>query len=141
MLQVQDSVNKLKSVNALRDVGYGYQKAGSITGSVSSVKTDELETGGYSNIYQYLQGRVPGMTVVQDPSSNSGYTIRIRGVNSLLGSSEPLVVLNGTPLSSSSDLQYLSPHDVKSIEVLKDAASASIYGVRGANGVILIRTK
>lgn len=141
MLQIQDSVNKFRSVNVLRDVGYGYQKAGNITGSVSSVTTDELQKGGYSNIYQYLQGRVPGMTVTQDPASSSGYTIRIRGVNSFYGSSEPLIVLNGTPLSGASDIQYLNPHDVKSIDVLKDAASASIYGVRGANGVILIRTK
>ena len=127
-------------LNGLRDVGYGYLKNSNITGSVTSVNTKEMKHNSYTNIFQYLQGRVPGLTVQRDPSSFTGYSLRIRGISSFTGSSEPLIVLDGTPLSSSADIQYLSPQDVKSIDVLKDAASAAIYGVRGANGVILIRT-
>lgn len=132
--QKQDSIKH----SSLRDVGYGYQKANNITGSVSSVSTKGPQKYGYTNIYQYLQGRVPGLMVLK---SGSGYTIRIRGLtNSFNGNSEPLIVLNGTPLSSADDIQYIDPSNVKSIDVLKDAASASIYGVRAANGVILIQT-
>lgn len=132
--QKQDSIK----LGTLRDVGYGYQKSSNITGSVSSVNTNGPQKSGYSDIYQYLQGRVSGLMVLK---SGAGYTIRIRGMtNSFSGSSEPLIVLNGTPLSSADDIQYIDPSNVKSIEVLKDAASASIYGVRAANGVILIRT-
>lgn len=132
--QKQDSIK----LSNLRDVGYGYQKASNITGSVSSVNTKGPQKYGYNNIYQYLQGRVPGLMVLK---SGKGYTIRIRGLtNSFGGSSDPLIVLNGTPLSSADDIAYIDPSNVKSIEVLKDAASASIYGVRAANGVILIQT-
>lgn len=133
--QKQDSIK----LSTLRDVGYGYQKASDITGSVSSINTKGPQKYGYSNIYQYMQGRVPGLMVLK---SGAGYTIRIRGMTNSFsaGSSEPLIVLNGTPLSSVDDISYINPSDVKSIDVLKDAASASIYGVRAANGVILIRT-
>lgn len=135
----QDSLNNLETGNALLNVGYGSQKKSNITGSVSSVNTQQLQTDGYSNIFEYLQGRVPGLMVIKD---GSGYTIRIRGMsNSFNMSSEPLVVLNGSPLSQLSDISYISPSNIKSIDVLKDAASASIYGVRASNGVILIQTK
>ena len=120
-------------VDQLRNIGYGYQKANEITGSVSTLKPKMNEMNGYTDIYQYLQGRVAGLTV-------SGTSIRIRGIHTLTGSNEPLVVLNGVPLNGSSDLQFINPIDVKSIDVLK-GANAAIYGTRGANGVILITTK
>lgn len=138
----KDTVITVKNLNdALRNVGYGFQKASDVTGAISSVNTKDLNTNGYSNIYQYLQGRVAGLSVTQDPSSPSGYKLQIRGIHTFIGSSDPLVVLNGVPLSGSSDLRFINPHDVKTIDVLKDAGSAAIYGTRGANGVILITTK
>jgi TonB-dependent SusC/RagA subfamily outer membrane receptor len=136
----QDSLKYIKKLHTLVNTGYGYEKAGEITGSVSSVKTKQISTGQYSNIYEYLRGRVAGLMVTPFPASSSGYRIQIRGMNSINGSSEPLVILNGTPLSSADDLQYLNPNDVKHVSVIKDA-SAAIYGVRGSNGVILITTK
>lgn len=117
----------------LIDIGYGYKNADNITGSVSTLKPKKNEMDGYSDIYQYLQGRVPGLTV-------SGTSIQIRGIHTITGSNQPLIVLNGVPLSSSTDLSFINPIDVKSIDVLK-GASAAIYGTRGANGVILITTR
>ncbi len=138
----KDTVNNVKNLNnALRNVGYGFQKAGNITSSISAINTKDYSTNGYGNIYDYLQGRIPGLNVYKDTSNPSGYKIVIRGIHTLLGSSDPLVVLNGVPLSGTSDLNFINPNDVKSIDVLKDAGSAAIYGSRGANGVILITTK
>lgn len=131
----ENQSGKVSSTSPLfKDVGYGRQKASNITGSVSSLHPSTNQMSGYTNIYQYLEGRVPGLTV-------SGTTIRIRGLSTIMGNPEPLIVLNGIPLQSSTDLQFINPIDVKSISVLKDAGSAAIYGSRGANGVILINTK
>lgn len=138
--KVSDITN-VNSPNSLKDIGYGYVKQKDVTTAISSINTKDMPTNGYSNIYQYLQGRVAGMTVYSDPSSPSGYSIRIRGDHTFLGSSAPLVVLNGVPLANSSDLSFINPNDIKSVDVLKDAGSAAIYGTRGANGVILITTK
>ncbi len=132
--QNQKVKNHPVNPDQLRNVGYGYEKASSVTGSVSSLHPTRQQMNGYTSIYQYLQGRVAGLTV-------SGNRIRIRGEHTLMGSSEPLIVLNGVPLQSSTDLQFINPLDVKSIDVLKDAGAAAIYGTRGANGVILITTK
>ncbi len=138
----KDTVNADKNLNdALRNIGYGYQKAGNITTSISTLNTKDHSTNGYGNIYDYLQGRIPGLNVYRDTSNPTGYKIVIRGIHTLLGSSDPLVVLNGVPLSGTVDLHFINPSDVKSIDVLKDAGSAAIYGTRGANGVILITTK
>ena len=136
----QDSLKYIKKLHTLVNTGYGYEKAGEITGSVSTINTKQITNGQYSNIYEYLRGRVAGLMVTPFPSSSSGYRVQIRGMNSINGSSEPLVILNGSPLSSVDDLQYLNPNDVKHVSVIKDA-SAAIYGVRGSNGVILITTK
>ena len=136
----KESLLSKDNANTLINIGYSYQKADQITGSVSNVDTRQLQNGEYTNIFDFLQGRVSGLMVTRDPANVSGYTIQIRGINSFYGSSEPLVVVNGSPLSSLDDLSALSPNDIKSISVLKDA-SAAIYGVRGANGVIVINTK
>lgn len=139
--RIQNSVSYSGSLDALKNIGYGYEKSSDVTSAISSVSTKQLHMGGYSNIYEYLQGRVAGVSVTRDPSSPSGYSIIIRGVHTFIGSTQPLIVVNGIPLSSSSGLGFINPNSVKSIEVLKDAGSAAIYGVRGANGVILITTK
>jgi len=113
------------------NVGYGSVKKDGLTTSVSKVDVDENVINSYSNIYDYLQGRVSGVMVTPD------HRIIIRGVSSINLSSEALILVDGVEVS---DLSSLSPNDVDTVTVLKDS-SASIYGVRGANGVILITTK
>ena len=91
----------------------------------------DTQTKSYSDMYEYLQGRVPGLQVTPDKR------IIIRGIGSINSSTEPLILVDGAEVS---DLSTINPHDVKTVDVLKDGSS-SIYGVRGANGVILITTK
>jgi TonB-dependent SusC/RagA subfamily outer membrane receptor len=112
------------------NVGYGSTDKDNLTYSVASVKMEEQDAS-YSDMYEYLRGRVAGVTIGPDNS------IRIRGNNSINSSNEPLILLDGVEIT---DLGAVSPNDVYSVDVLKDASS-SIYGVRGANGVILITTK
>lgn len=116
------------------NVGYGYARRKNLTTSVSKVTVNEKELGGYTDIGEYLRGRVPGLTVQK---TSDGYKYTIRGISTINLSSDPLFVVNGSVVN---DISYLNPHDIRSVEVLKDA-SASIYGSRGANGVILITTK
>jgi len=111
------------------NMGYGRVRRQNVNGAVSRVKVENAQT--YSNMYEYLQGKVPGLYV-------DGNRIRIRGIGTNSDSYEPLILVDDVEMS---DLSGLNPIDVDSVEVLKDAASASIYGVRGANGVILITTK
>lgn len=121
-------------------VGYGVQRKSDITGAISSVNMEEtLKKMPASKVEDLLQGRVAGMSVVST-SGAPGATpnIRIRGVNSIKADGGPLVVIDGFPGGS---LNSVSPNDIKSIEVLKDASSTAIYGSRGANGVIIITTK
>ena len=113
------------------NVGYGTTDKDDLTYSVSSVKVSDKEVVTYSNMYDYLRGRVPGVVVGPDNS------ITIRGINSINSSTEPLILVDGVEIS---DLSTINPIDVYSVDVLKDASS-SIYGVRGSNGVILITTK
>ena len=116
------------------NVGYGYTKKKHLTTSVSRVKVDKKDVQGYTNIAEYLQGRVPGLTVIKQGAS---YKFLIRGMASINSSTDPLLVVNGQVVEN---IDYLNPQDIKSVEVLKDASS-SIYGSRGACGVILITTK
>jgi TonB-dependent SusC/RagA subfamily outer membrane receptor len=111
------------------------------TGSVSVIRRDELERMHGSRIEQMIAGRVPGLEVISTPG---GYTFRIRGPSTFIGNSEPLLVIDGMPVragSMSDALAMLVPQDIARIEVLKDAGAAGIYGLRGANGVIVITTK
>lgn len=116
------------------NVGYGFTKKKHLTTSVSKVKMDKNDVLGYTNIAEYLQGRVPGLSVIKQGAS---YKFIIRGMSSINASLEPLLVVNGQVVEN---IDYLNPQDIKSVEVLKDASS-SIYGSRGACGVILITTK
>lgn len=121
-------------------VGYGSQQKSDITGSVASIPSDRLEQVPNANFAEALQGSVPGVSIVTNSASAEGgdVNITIRGRNSISADNGPLIVLDGVPYNGS--ISDIVPTDIKSIEVLKDASSAAIYGSRGANGVILITT-
>lgn len=126
-------------LNEVVIVGYGTQRKVNVTGSVSSIGTKDIAGRPTTSVGSVLQGQMPGVTVVNNTAlpGNNGGTIRIRGIGTLNDAS-PLLVIDGVP---SGDINILNPADIESVTVLKDAASSSIYGVRGANGVILITTK
>ncbi|TXF83896.1 TonB-dependent receptor [Neolewinella aurantiaca] len=120
-------------------VGYGSQKRSDITGSVSSVSSEDLEKAVFTSVDQLLQGRSAGVQVTSSSGEpGSGATIRIRGNNSISGNNGPLYVVDGIPIAGSPNF---NPQDIANIEVLKDASATAIYGSRGANGVILVTTK
>jgi len=122
-------------------VGYGTVRKSDLTGSVTSVKSDEIKAFATSNVMQSLSGRAPGVQVSQNTGAPGGsVSVRIRGTNSIQGSNEPLYVIDGFPFSGSNPT-VLSNSDIESVEILKDASATAIYGSRGANGVILITTK
>ena len=113
------------------DIGYGQMSSQEKTSAHSKVKPGENETINYSNMMDYLRGRVPGLNVDADGS------ITIRGINTLNGDPTPLFIVDGVAVPS---IDTINPYDVKSVDVIKDGSSA-IYGVRGANGVIIINLK
>lgn len=119
-------------------IGYGTAKKGDITSAVASVKAEDFTQGAIGDAAELIKGKVAGLTIAKgtgDPNANS--TIRMRGVSSLSGSSTPLVLIDGVAGS----LSDVAPESIESIDVLKDASAAAIYGTRGANGVIIITTK
>ncbi|MDD6000808.1 MAG: TonB-dependent receptor [Bacteroidales bacterium] len=128
-----------KALEEVVVVGYGTQRKEAVTGSVASMKGDEMRAVAGSNITQSLQGRVAGVEMSQ-VSSKPGETmqIRIRGTRSLNASNDPLIVLDGIPFAG--NLSDINPSDIKSLDILKDASATAIYGSRGANGVIIITT-
>lgn len=115
-------------------VGYGYIKRKNLTTSVSKVDVMDIQMKGYTSIGEYLKGRVPGLQVMK---AGSGYKYLIRGVSSINSPTDPLFIVDGVEVN---DIDFVNPNDVERVEVLKDA-SASIYGNRGACGVIIITTK
>lgn len=115
-------------------IGYGTVKKSDLTGSVTAIKAEEINRGAISSSYELLQGKVPGLLVLP------GGSLRIRGISSLNASNDPLIVVDGIPLSSNG-LSSINPDDIESFSVLKDASSAAIYGSRAASGVILVTTK
>ncbi len=121
-------------------VGYGTMKRKDVTGSVASVQTSEFEHQIINTPAQILKGRAAGVAVTTVSGAPGGdYKIRIRGANSLLGSNDPLLVVDG--IQGGISLKDINPNDIESMDILKDASSTAIYGSRGANGVILITTK
>jgi len=130
-----------ESVSQLNEIvvtGYGVQKRSNISGSVSTVNADEIAERPILRVEQALQGRTAGVQVAQASGSpGSALTVRVRGVGTI-NNSDPLYIVDGVPVDG---LDFLNPNDIESINVLKDAASAAIYGSRGANGVVLITTK
>lgn len=121
-------------------VGYGTQKRSDITGSVSSLNKNRLEMVPNINIAQAIQGSIPGIMIQQSSAGAApSEVIMIRGRNSILADNTPLIIVDGIPYGG--QIRDISPNDVESIEILKDASAAAIYGSRGSNGVILITTK
>lgn len=130
-------------------VGYGTQRKKDLTGSITSVSSDDFNGGLVSSPEQLISGKVAGVQIMQSSGSpTSGSTIRIRGGASLNASNDPLIVLDGVPLeiggisgNSSNFMALINPNDIESMTVLKDASSTAIYGSRASNGVIIITTK
>lgn len=118
--------------------GYTTQRKADLTGAVSVVSMDEIAKQNENNPMKALQGRVPGMNITADGNPSGATTIRIRGVGTL-NNNDPLYIIDGVPTKGG--MHELNGNDIESIQVLKDAASASIYGSRAANGVIIITTK
>ncbi len=134
-------IEDTKSLDELVVIGYGSVRKSDLTGSVSSVKAEDINAFATSNVLQALQGRSSGVMVKQNSGSPGGaVSVRIRGTNSIQGSNEPLYVIDGFP-SSSSRPTVLDNANIESLEILKDASAVAIYGSRGANGVVLITTK
>ena len=122
-------------------VAYGTRKKGTIAGSVSTVKSEKLASVPAAGFDQALQGQSPGLMVLSNSGEPSkAATFQIRGTNSINSGTAPLFILDGVPISSS-DFNAISPSDIESVSVLKDASSTSIYGARAANGVVIITTK
>jgi len=126
-------------LNALVVTGYQTQRRGDITSAVSTVNTEALELETSASVLQRLDGAVPGVVVENSGSPGSRSTVRIRGVSSFQNNN-PLYIVDGQPVEETY-ANFLNPHDVESISVLKDASAASIYGSRASNGVIIIETK
>lgn len=134
------NVTLLASTNDLQQVvvvGYGTQRKRDLTGSITSIKGEEIEKLTVTNPISALQGKVPGLTLVNSGTPGAAPTVRIRGVASPNGAN-PLYVVDGI---FQDNIDYLNPNDIETIDLLKDASSIAIFGLRGANGVIAITTK
>ncbi|MBN1127415.1 MAG: SusC/RagA family TonB-linked outer membrane protein [Chitinispirillaceae bacterium] len=119
-------------------VGYGTMKKEDLTGSVVSVKSDELARDAAFSVRKALQGRAAGVSITQNSGApGKAMTVRIRGVGTI-NNSDPLYVVDGAPVSG---IDFLNPNDIESISILKDASATAIYGSRGANGVVMVTTK
>lgn len=136
-------------------VGYGTMKKRDLSGAMSSLKAEDLMKGGAMDLAHGMQGKIAGVQIQQsDGTPGGGVTITVRGANSFQTSSQPLFIVDGVPFETGSmpgnsessnqttnPLSFINPHDIESIEVLKDASATAIYGSRGANGVVIITTK
>lgn len=134
-------------------VGYGTTQKRDVTGSIATIKAEAIEQSTQPSVDEALQGQAAGVSIIsQNGISGSAVKINVRGTNSIAAGSQPLIVVDGIPIttgnfdpgnlgSSSNALSDLNPSDIESIEVLKDAAATAIYGSRGANGVVMITTK
>ena len=128
-----------KELNEVVVTGYTTQRKADLTGSVAVVSTKDLKTSPDPDPMRALQGKVPGMTITSNGSPIGTGTVRIRGIGSFNSSQDPLFIVDGVPTNMA--LNSLNMNDIESMQVLKDASSASIYGSRASNGVIIITTK
>ncbi len=119
-------------------IGYGTQKKADLTGSVAVVEAEELKRVSHSNISSMLEGKVAGVNITTDGQPGADPAVRIRGLGSF-GDTSPLYVIDGVPMGTS--IRDFSPNDIETLQVLKDASAAAIYGSRAANGVVIITTK
>lgn len=137
-------IPNIQSLGEIVVVGYGTRKKSDLTGSISSLKSTDIKEVPSSNVISSLQGKTAGMYITQSSGQpgGTGLNVQIRGLKSLTASNEPLYVIDGLPLTAGSNIiGEMNPNDIVSIDILKDASAASIYGSRGANGVVLITTK
>lgn len=126
-------------LNEVVVVGYGTQRRREVTSAVATVSAEQFNKGNINDVAQLLQGKVAGLSIARPGGNpNSGFAIRLRGLSTLGASTSPLVVVDG---QVGADINTIDPNDIQSIDVLKDAASAAIYGTRGSAGVIIITTK
>ena len=149
--QVPATVTLVEDTQFLDEVvviGYGSVKREDMTGSITAIKSEELNRGAMVNTQDMLKGKVPGLLITPgDGGPGSGSSIRIRGAASLNASNDPLIIIDGVPIANdagkgmSNPLDMVNPNDIESFTVLKDASSAAIYGSRASNGVIMITTK
>jgi len=141
--QTTVNISLMPDIQGLQEVivvGYGTQKKSDITGTVASLPKERLQMSPNLNITQAIQGSIPGVMVrTSTAGASPSQSILVRGKNSITANNDPLIVVDGIPYGGS--LTDINPYDVESIEVLKDASAAAIYGSRGANGVILVSTK
>lgn len=151
-IYMESNTNELDEVTV--SVGYFDISKKDLSGSIIQITSDQLEKNRNGSLESVLQGQVSGLVVTESSEPGGGSGVSIRGTNSILGGTQPLYVLDGIPVSPLSDAQgmggsggqqsslsFINPNDIEKIEVLKDAAATSIYGARGANGVILITSK
>ena len=135
-------------------VGYFDVSKKDLSGSITQLKTEQLEQNRAATLESLLQGQVAGVVVTESAEPGGGVGISIRGTNSMLGGTQPLYVLDGIPINpvadaegngnsggAQSSLSFINPNDIEKMEILKDAAATAVYGARGANGVVLITTK
>ena len=156
-LQIEMNVD-LTTLEEIVVVGYGTQRKSDITGSVASIRTEDLNPGPVVSVSGFLQNTAPGVVLTQSSAQpGGGFDVKIRGASSVLAGNGPLYVIDGFPITSDNiqpgsssryrssaprnPLNGINPQDIVSIEILKDASAAAIYGARGANGVVLITTK
>src|SRR5699024_3084457 len=133
-------VSTATGLNQLVVVGYGTQKKKDLTGAIAQVSSKEIQAVPVYNVGEALQGRASGVHVMHNSGQpGARIQITIRGGNSMIGSNDPLYVVNGFPITGG--IQFLNPSDIASIDILKDASATAIYGARGANGVVMITTK
>ena len=131
-------ISEIKELDQLVVIGYGSQRKVDLTGSVAIVNTEEMKKVSNSNISTMLEGKVAGVQITSDGQPGADPTVRIRGIGSF-GSTAPLYVIDGVPMGTT--IRDFSPNDIETLQVLKDASAAAIYGSRAANGVIIITTK
>ncbi|MDN5213716.1 TonB-dependent receptor [Fulvivirgaceae bacterium BMA12] len=160
-------IQDISSLEEIVVIGYGAVKRSDLTGSVASITSEDIQEIPTNTVSALLQGRAAGVQVTTgDAAPGGGINIRIRGTSTITGSTEPLYIIDGFPVNSDNDdlyvsggfnegtvestnankvrpnaLSFINPNDIESIEILKDAAATAIYGSRGANGVVLIKTK
>lgn len=132
-----DSVKEQK-IEEVVMIGYGKQKRGDLTSSIASVKADEIVKQPSTTAMQSLQGKLSGVTIVNSDQPGATPSVIIRGLGTALGGRDPLYVVDGMIVPN---ITNINPRDIESIDVMKDAASAAIYGVRAANGVVIVTTK
>ena len=126
-------------LNEVVVTGYGTQRRKEVTSAITTVSAAQFNKGNISDVAQLLQGKVAGLSISRAGGNpNGGFTIRLRGLSTLGANTQPLIVIDG---QIGADINTVDPNDIQSIDVLKDAASAAIYGTRGSSGVIIITTK